>query len=122
MFEFFLFAFSRARWKNQKSGPLRIAAQNAFREFSIHSDDPFLRFDGSTARIVHETEEVNDITSQSIMYNLTIYAYNEVGEYFMYVSNQNASPFFKHLSHTNAKVVLGKAYVESAEIKNQNLR
>lgn len=114
MFDIFsnlFFLFAHRNWTLKQAAPLRIAAHNAFRDFKLHSEDPYFHFDGSNARIVHEVEDVNRMTSKTVDYSLTIYAHNEVGEYFMYIANQNGSPFFKHLSHTNAKVVLGNLYV-----------
>jgi hypothetical protein len=120
MLDFFsslFFLLPYRNWTVKQAAPLRIAAHNAFREFKVHSEDPYFHFDGSTARIVHEVEDLIGMTSNTASYSLTIYAHNEVGEYFMYIANQNGSPFFKHLSHTNAKVVLGNVYVDPAEIK-----
>jgi len=44
-------------------------------------------------------------------YSLTIFARNVCGEYFMFVSNHNSKPYFKHLSHASAKVVLENDYI-----------
>jgi hypothetical protein len=113
--------FARA-WFGEKFGPnyrkQRLAALEEFRNYKTSSASIPLVFDGAKAAIIHEKADATfDIQSKTYInyrksiYAFTFYAQNEEGEYFMYVFNLNAAPYFKHISQSNAKIVLGKKYL-----------
>lgn len=110
-------------WFDKKFGneyPLqRQAALDEFCNYKVTSSCHSLEFDGAQAKIVHEKAEVSSKAfkefKKSHRYSFTFFAQNPAGEYFMYVSNPDGKPYFKHVSHTNAKIVLGKKYVEAVE-------
>lgn len=98
---------------NKNLNKLRALAKQQFLEHRSLSHDPRFHFDGRTAEIVRTSEEVP--RSEQIIqgYSLTCYARNSAGEYFMFVSNENSPPFFKHIEPAIAKIALGKHYVAS---------
>lgn len=108
-------------WLDKKIGkeyPLqRQAALNEFCNYKVASSCHSLEFDGAQAKIVHENAEVSSKVFNEFkkvrQYSFTFFAQNPAGEYFMYVSNRDGAPYFKHVSHTNAKNALGKKYVEA---------
>jgi hypothetical protein len=85
-----------------------------FRALVVNSAVPNLRFDGRTAEIVDEHQEYysEDETDASTLVRVQRFARNEYGEYFFFISEGDGRPFFKHVSHTNAQIALGKKYVE----------
>ncbi|WMW79651.1 hypothetical protein RF679_13450 [Undibacterium cyanobacteriorum] len=87
-----------------------------FFDFKTDSTNPSLVFHGEKATIIKTSEDIRSDEEYIADYFLTIYAMNPHGEYFLFISNQNAAPFFKHITHTNAKIALGGDYVEP-EIK-----
>lgn len=108
-------------WLDKKFGkeyPLqRQAALDEFCNYKVASSCHSLEFDGAQAKIVHEKAEVSSKVfnefKQERQYSFTFFAQNPAGEYFMYVSNRDGAPYFKHVSRTNAKIALGKKYVEA---------
>ncbi len=110
-------------WFDKKFGkeyPLqRQAALDEFCNYKVASSCHSLEFDGAQAKIVHEKAEVSSKVFNELktvrQYSFTFFAQNPAGEYFMYVSNPDGGPYFKHVSHTNAKIALGKKYVGAME-------
>ena len=88
------------------------AAMRQFLAFKTDSTNPSFVFHGEKATIIKTSEDQQQIDNNNWDYFLTIYAMNPHGEYFLFISNQNAAPFFKHITHTNAKIALGVDYVE----------
>lgn len=89
-----------------------------FRALLVGSDVPKLRFDGRTAEIVDEHREYyrEEGTNTLTLVNVQRFARNGYGEYFFFISEGNGRPLFKHVSHVNAKVALGKKYVEPLSV------
>ncbi len=110
-------------WLDKKFGKeypqQRQAALDEFSRYKVASSCHTLAFDGAEAKIVHEKAEVSSKPcnefKKTYQYSFTFFAQNPAGEYFMYASNPDGKPYFKHVSHTNAKIVLGKKYVEAVE-------
>lgn len=87
-----------------------------FRALVVNSEVPNLRFDGRTSEIVDERQEhhTDEGIDASTLARVQRFARNEYGEYFFFISEGNGRPFFKHVSQTNARIALGKKYVEPA--------
>jgi len=87
-----------------------------FQALVVNSNVPALHFDGRTAEIVDERQErfTDEGTGVSTLVRVERFARNAHGEYFFFLSEGVGTPFFKHVSHTNARVVLGKKYVAPA--------
>lgn len=85
-----------------------------FRTLVVSSEIPHLRFDGRTADIVEEHREyyTDRATGASTLFRVQRFARNEYGEYFFFISEADTRPFLKHVSHSNARIALGKKYVE----------
>lgn len=90
----------------------RSQAKKQFMELQVRSHTPQLAFSGAQAEIIKSDESLIKEGEFIESYSLTCYARNDHGEYFMFVSNYGASPFFKHISHTNAKILFGDDYRE----------
>lgn len=89
----------------------RIDAE--FRTLVVESEFPEFCFDGSTAEIVDERQEgeIDQSTAVFTLHRVRRFARNAHGEYFFFISEGSGKPFFKHVSHVNAKAALGKKYV-----------
>lgn len=96
---------------NKNLNKLRAAAQQQLMEYRNQSSDPRFQFDGRTAQIVWTTEDIARSEQIILSYAWTCYARNQTGEYFMFVSNENNPPFFKHIEPSIAKIALGKRYL-----------
>lgn len=83
-----------------------------FRSYQTQSTTVFLNFIGSEAEIIRSKEDIVYEQGFVSSYSITIFAINQHCENFMFVSNQDGPPFFKHVSHVNAKIVLGEDYRE----------
>ncbi|MDQ5898536.1 MAG: uncharacterized protein QG612_2622 [Pseudomonadota bacterium] len=93
---------------------LLAAAQAQFRASSIRVRDSRYSFDGARATIVREqvsTPLRERLSASPGVCHLTIYATNELGEYFVFRSIGEGSGKLKHLPHRRAREVLGKRYV-----------
>jgi hypothetical protein len=98
-----------------KSIPINVyrkQARKQFTDFRTHSSTPEFIFIGEEAEIIKSDESIINNKGVIESYSLTCYARNSHGEYFMFVSNHEARPYFKHISHANAKIILGKDYRE----------
>lgn len=83
-----------------------------FRQLVVASEQPEFCFDGSTAQIVKEDEEgVSDGNGAYTLLRVFRYARNAHGEYFYFISDGSGKPFFKHIPHENARIVLKKKYI-----------
>ena len=83
-----------------------------FRKLVVASEQPELCFDGSTAQIVKEDEDgVSDGNGGYTLMRVFRYARNAHGEYFYFISDGSGKPFFKHIPHANARIVLKKKYI-----------
>lgn len=93
----------------------RAEAREQFLAYKTTSGDVRFIFNGADAEIVKEDEDIGRSDGVGVgvvvSYSLTRFARNAAGEYFMFVSNQDSPPFFKHVAHSNAKIALGEAYV-----------
>lgn len=96
---------------NKKLRELRAAAKRQLMEYRNQSTDPRFQFDGRAAEIIWTTEDIARSEQIILSYSWTCYARNQAGEYFMFVSNENSPPFFKHVEQTIAKIALGKNYI-----------
>lgn len=94
----------------------RTRARAQMREFRAASPDARYAFDGGTARIVSEHELIPDQSSGAGGYTLTCYAVNEAGEYFMFIADGAAKPFFKHVEPRIARVVLKDKFREPGTV------
>ncbi len=91
----------------------RQAADEQFRKLAVPSADPHLHFDGMQVTEVMDEESVRYVNDKLVGIELTRYSRNAAGEYFMFVHNPEGNPFFKHVEHRIAKVVLKARYVPS---------
>lgn len=89
----------------------RTRAKRQFRAHRTRSADARFAFNGEEAEILKSDESIVKHDGVVSSYCLTCYAKNVSGEYFMFVSNHEAQPFFKHICHTNANIILGDDYV-----------
>ncbi|MFZ6675017.1 hypothetical protein [Undibacterium sp. Xuan67W] len=95
--------------KNEKElQRLREEAKAQFLAHQVTSGDARFIFSGADALVMKEDEEIREDGGTVLYYSLTIFARNTAGEYFMFVSNMDGKPFFKHVNHSNAKIVLGE--------------
>ena len=99
-------------WRNRHIDPERVLklAVEEFRQLRIDADNPAWRFDGSSARIVHERVEYQDKAMITVL-RVTRYARNSHGEYFFFMSEGTGRPFFKHIDQPSAKAALGDSYL-----------
>lgn len=88
----------------------RQAADAQFRTLVVPSDDPRMHFNGMQVEEVMDEESLRYVNERLAGIELTRYARNEAGEYFMFVHNPEGKPFFKHVEHRIAKVVLKERY------------
>jgi hypothetical protein len=91
---------------------LRTRLDLQFKDVSLPSVDPRYTFDGRTAEVVKEDEEIKMVNLAIVAIKVRRIARNQAGEYFLFVSDGKARPYVKHIPHSNAKVLLGAAYVE----------
>lgn len=100
--------------KNKRAAEsLRAEALAQFRRSSLDGNDKRYCFDGSKADIIRQDEfgPTQCILSKKPEYKLTIYATNEVGEYFVFRSSDHGLGSVKHLDRKMAGVVLKELYV-----------
>jgi hypothetical protein len=90
---------------------LRVRLDEQFKALSLPSTDQRYAFDGSAAEVVKEDEEVKMVNLAIVAIKVRRIARNQAGEYFLFVSDGEARPYVKHIPHSNAKVLLGEAYV-----------
>lgn len=115
VFILFMWASFFATVSFNKSIPIdvyRKQAKKQFTDYRTQSSTPQFIFIGEEAEIIKSDESIMNNKGVIESYSLTCYARNSHGEYFMFVSNHGARPFFKHISHANAKIILGKDYRE----------
>ena len=124
----FLLLLGAAAWITVRN--LRLAArgddlsillrvEEEFRSLVVTSDRPEHCFDGRTAEIVDDRQEGDTENGVFTLERVHRFARNAHGEYFLFISEGSGRPFFKHVSHVNAKIALGKKYVAPAFV---NLR
>lgn len=89
----------------------RASARDQVRDYRVVSPDSRYAFDGQTATIVHQ-EESSAGRRAPEQFSVTIYATNEAGEYFMFISDGVNKPFFKHVEPRMARLVLKDKYRE----------
>ncbi len=89
----------------------RQAADEQFRHLVVPSADPRLHFNGMQVTEVMDEETLQYMNKNLVGIELTRYSRNAAGEYFMFVHNPEGKPFFKHVEHRIAKVVLKERYV-----------
>lgn len=108
-----VFALSLKKGSDKDLSRYREEAKEQFRAYRAKSSDARFVFNGADAEIVKEEESIigDEDDDLVVQYSLTCFARNAAGEYFMFVSNQNGKPFFKHVSQSNAKIALGKIYL-----------
>ncbi len=95
----------------------REIATAQFTAYCVKSDDEKFQFDGQSAVVVSESESIQrDDAGIVASYSLTRFARNSAGEYFMFISNPVAKPFFKHVEHRIARVVLKDRYVPPPQV------
>lgn len=88
----------------------RQAADEQFRHLVVPSADPRLHFNGMQVTEVMDEETLRYMNKNLVGIELTRYSRNAAGEYFMFVHNPEGKPFFKHVEHRIAKVVLRERY------------
>ena len=113
IFLLFIAAIVHRIQAHQSALPIEAHREKAHKQFRSHktsSTEPRFVFDGEEAEIIQSDETVSHDDGIITSYTLTCYARNPAGEYFMFVSNDEQRPFFKHISHTNAKIILEKKY------------
>ncbi len=100
--------------KKRRLDAARRNARQAFDSARVESTDPKLVFNGKTATIVKVEEPANPYRERTAWFTLTIFARNELGEYFMFKSTRPKS-LIKHMPHSLARQVLKADYVPPAE-------
>jgi hypothetical protein len=87
--------------------------EEEFRTLVVDSEVPELRFDGRTADVVDDRQEgmMDEGTGAFTLHRVHRFARNSHGEYFFLISEGSGKPFFKHVTHVNARIALGKKYV-----------
>lgn len=87
--------------------------EEEFRTLVVNSELPELRFDGRTAEVVDDRQEgmIDEDTGSFTLHRVHRFARNSHGEYFFLISEGSGKPFFKHVTHVNARIALGKKYV-----------
>jgi hypothetical protein len=90
---------------------LRVRLDLQFRDLSLPSADRRYAFDGRTAEVVKEDEEIKMVNLAIVAIKVRRITRNQAGEYFLFVSDGKARPYVKYIPHSNAKVLLGEAYV-----------
>jgi hypothetical protein len=98
----------------------RQAADEQFRTLVVSSSDPRLHFDGMQVTEVMDEETLRYVNDKLVGIELTRYSRNAAGEYFMFVHNPEGKPFFKHVEHRIAKVVLRERYVSPPGLQAQD--
>lgn len=104
-------------WRRDKENlsQLRRQAHEQFLSVVVKVADSRYSFNGSTAVVVSESETMNCAEGVVYNYTMTRFAYNEDGEYFMFMSNPQA-PYVKHIEHKVAQLVLKNAYIAPARM------
>ncbi len=97
----------------------RQAADEQFRQLVVPSSDPRLHFDGMQVTEVMDEETLRYVNDKLVGVELTRYSRNAAGENFMFVHNAEGKPFFKHVEHRIAKVVLKERYVPPPALEAQ---
>jgi hypothetical protein len=90
--------------------------EEEFRTLVVDSAFPERCFDGRTATIVDERQEgmIDEGSGTFTLHRVHRFARNAHGEYFFFISEGSGRPFFKHVTHVNAKAALGKKYTAPA--------
>jgi hypothetical protein len=88
-------------------------ADAQFRQLQVTGPTPEQSFDGRRAEIVlEERGHFHDRNSnKTTLTSVTRFARNDHGEYFYFHSESEDAPYFKHISHANAKIALKRKYV-----------
>jgi predicted proteasome-type protease len=89
----------------------RQAAHDELRAYHNTSQAEAVRFIGEQIQIMQEKDELRFSNHKKFDYSCTFIVRNPVGEYFMYLHTHEAAPFIKHISQSNAKILLGKKYL-----------
>jgi hypothetical protein len=87
-------------------------AEEEFRTLVVNNEFPELSFDGRTAEVVDDRQEGISDNGTYTLHRVLRFARNEYGEYFYFISEGDGTPFFKHVTQANAKIALGKKYIE----------
>jgi hypothetical protein len=103
-----LWGVFRSREPNVRA---RATARLAYRRTILLSTDPRYSFNGRTAEVLSEQEDVPDPEHSLNEVTLHVHARNAHGEYFFVVAPSSGGVFAKHISHAAAKAVLGEKYV-----------
>jgi hypothetical protein len=117
----FLLSVGGAGWslwcfvRNTRRGPDRSImpqVDEQFRQLRIDTGLPASSFDGRTADIILQSEQmVDDGDGAFRVVRVFRYARNAHGEYFYVISDGVDKPFFKHIPQANARIVLKKKYI-----------
>lgn len=94
---------------------LRKQLEFDFWDVRVSSPDPRFSFDGRTAVVVNDEESLKTSNFAVIGMRVTRLARNDAGEYFLFVWDESRKPLFKHVSQSNAKLLLGAKYVPPIE-------
>jgi hypothetical protein len=104
----------RVAWKvlseQKELAAMRENAIKSYQTCCIDSADTKFRFSAQSAKVICSQESFNP-RRHPAMFSMTIFARNEAGEYFLFISSVD-KPFVKHLTHERAKLVLGSEYVQ----------
>lgn len=106
---YFLVRYLRKRKDYAKEH--RSVAESAYLALSIPATDPRFSFDGNTAQVVHEIEQIEESRGVFLAYALTRVARNGRGEYFWFHFRTDSPSLFKHLDQDRAKLLLKQKYV-----------
>jgi hypothetical protein len=106
----FLFR-SNSRHTEQLLRRIRNRVNEQFLQIHYEAHIPEHSFDGMSAEIIEDREEL--AVTDGLIYGLTLtrYARNSKGEYYMFMSNGEDMKIFKHIGHNAAHAILKEKYV-----------
>lgn len=100
-------------WKDLRTqkAMFRTKAHAQFKNLEVRASSTRFSFSGQTAEILEES--VRFISTENAIHGivLTRFCRNPEGEYFHFVSNDDRSPFLKHVPHEIARIKLKEKYV-----------
>jgi hypothetical protein len=96
---------NNTRYTEQLLASLRKKVNDEFYRISLDADIPKYSFNGKTAEIVSDQEELK--ITNGIVFGLTLkrFARNSYGEYFFFMADGESLRLFKHVEHNSARAI-----------------
>jgi hypothetical protein len=106
------YAIFPRRFNNEKLKAWRVQEERELASLSISVSDDRYSVNGATATTVQRKEECRSMdTGHVVTFTATRYLRNPRGEYFLWIWRSCERPYVKHMSQTNARIVLKRKYV-----------